>query len=121
MEKRKLIIGIALLVVFAPLVVSAVALPTPSSPVGGTGISMLEIGNTIQAIARWLIVISVVVAVIMIIWGGIMYMWARGDDDAVKNATATIKNGIIGAAIVLAVGVIMQTIALVVSRGFFNG
>ena len=114
MEKRKLIIGIALLVAFAPIFVSAVVLPTPSSPVGGTGISMLEIGNTIQAIARWLIVISVVVA-------GIMYMWARGDDDAVKNATNTIKNGIIGAAIVLAVGVIMQTIALVVSRGFFNG
>jgi len=82
---------------------------------------MAEITNLIQAFARWLIVISVVIAVIMIIWGGIMYMWAKGDDKKVADAQARIKNGIIGAAIVLAVGVILQTVAALVNRSFFSG
>ena len=120
MEKRKIFIAIALLVALMPLFVGAAILPTPSPAVGGNPVTLNEIGDTIQLIARWLIVISVVIAVIMIIWGGIMWMAARGDDKKVEAARKTIWNGIFGAAIVLAVGVIMQTIASVVNRGFFN-
>lgn len=120
MEKRKILIGIALLVVLAPVLVSAAVLPTPVPPVGGTAITLTEIGDTISRIAQWLIVVSVVVAVIMIIWGGVMWMWARGEDKKVEAARKMIWNGILGAAVILAVGVIMQTVAAVVNRGFFN-
>ncbi len=120
MEKRKILIGTALLIILAPLLVSAAILPTPSPAVGGNPVTLNEIGDTIQLLARWLIVVSVVIAVIMIIWGGIMWMWARGDDKKVESARKMIWNGILGAAVILAVGVIMQTIAAVVNRGFFN-
>ena len=48
-----------------------------------------------------------VIAVIMIVYGGIRWMLAPDDSKAAK---AIIRNGI-GAAIVLAVGVILQTVA----------
>ncbi|HAU08104.1 MAG TPA: hypothetical protein DCS06_03955 [Candidatus Yanofskybacteria bacterium] len=123
MNKKIVVVGFMALAMLLPLF--AFALPVPTNPIdsgsGGGAITMAEITNLIQAFARWLIVISVVIAVIMIIWGGIMYMWAKGDDKKVADAQARIKNGIIGAAIVLAVGVILQTVAALVNRSFFSG
>lgn len=123
MNKKIVVVGFMALAMLLPLF--AFALPVPTNPIdngsGGGAITMAEITNLIQAFARWLIVISVVIAVIMIIWGGIMYMLARGDDKKVTDAQARIKNGIIGAAIVLAVGVILQTVAALVNRSFFSG
>lgn len=96
------------------------ALPVFSNPVGGTGISLAEVEAIINQIARFMIVISLVVAVIFIIYGGLRYMTAGGDPARVKAATETIKNGVIGALVVLAVGVILQTLAGLVSRTFFS-
>ena len=83
----------------------------------GEEITLAEIQNIIETIAQFLIVISIVIAVIFIIWGGIRYM-ASGEDK--KAAKATIWNGIIGAAVVLAVGVILNTVASLVTRTFFG-
>lgn len=94
----------------------------PTVPGGGGGaITLEEVEDIIKGIARFLVVISIVVAVIFIVLGGVMYMAARGDEDAVKKAKTTITNGIIGAVVVLAVGVILQTLAGVVTRSFFGG
>lgn len=113
--------SIAVVVVLMPvLVLAASNLPTPTPPTTGEAITLDEIESLIRRIAQFLIIVSVIVAVIFIIWGGVMYMAARGDEDRVKTAKTTIYNGIIGAAVVLGVGVILQTLAGLITRNFFD-
>lgn len=110
--------GIVAAVVFMPVVALALTVPTP--PVGGEPVTLRTIGDIINQIVQFLVVISVVIAVGAIIWGGVLWMVAGGDDDKVTAAKGFIKNGIMGAAIVLAVGVIMQTLVSVINRSFFQ-
>src|SRR3989344_1841441 len=86
----------------------------------GQPITLTEVDNIIEMLSDFLIVASVLLAVIFIIWGGIAYMSAVADTTKVTEAQTRIKNGMIGAAVVLGVGVIMQTIAGIVSRDFFG-
>ena len=86
----------------------------------GQPITFTEIDNIIYMLANFLIVSSVLLAIIFIVWGGITYMSAGADATKVTEAQTRIKNGVIGAAVVLGVGVIMQTIAGIVSRDFFG-
>ena len=85
-------------------------------PVQGRPIDLSEIQGRIQQIAQFLIVISMVVAVIFIVYGAIRYMVTQ--DSA--SAKSIIFSGVIGAAVVLGVGVILQTTAGLVTRTFFN-
>ena len=112
-------VSLIALVLLMPVLVFA-ALPVPVPPITGGAITLAEIQDRITQIARFLIIVGVVLAVIFIIWGGITYMFAGGDDEKVKLAKARIMNGIIGAAVVLAVGVILQTVAGLIARSFFN-
>lgn len=113
------LVTLTVIAVLMPVLVLAGALPTPTPPVGGTGLSLVEIEALIRRIANFLIIVAVVIAVIFIIWGGIMYMAARGNDEQAGKAKTTIFNGIIGAAVVLGVGVILQTLAGLLTRSFF--
>ncbi len=112
-------ISMTALVLLMPVLVFA-ALPNPGVPLGGGAVTLSEIGQRINQIAQFLIIVGVVLAVIFIIWGGIAYMFAGGDETKSKAAKDRIKNGIIGAAVVLAVGVILQSVAGLVTRSFFN-
>ena len=94
-------------------------LPNPQLPVTGQGVTLAEIQARITQIAQFLIVVSLVVAVIFIVWGGIRWMTAGGDEAKAKTAKQTILHGIYGAAVILAVGVILQTVAGLVTRSFF--
>jgi amino acid transporter len=116
----KVFLVLYVLVVFlGPSFVMA-QLNAPTPPVGGNAVTLNEVENLIRGLARFLIVISLVVAVVFIIWGGILWMSARGNEDQTKNAKKTITNGVIGALVVLAVGVILQTLAGLVTRNFFG-
>jgi hypothetical protein len=95
-------------------------LPNPSLPVTGSPVTLAEIQDRITQIAQFLIVISLVIAVIYIVWGGIRWMMSKEDPGKSKAAKEQIKNGIFGAAIILAVGVILQTLAGLVTRTFFG-
>ena len=46
-------------------------------------------------------------------------MAARGNEEQATSAKTTIWNGVIGAAVVLGVGVILQTLAGLITRSFF--
>ncbi len=96
------------------LVFADVTLPT------GTELTLTKIQQLIEAVANWLMVIGVVIAVIFIIWGGLKYMTARGDAKKAEEARGAIINGVIGAAVVLGVGVILRTTAALVTRTFFG-
>ena len=112
-------ISMVAMVLLMPVLVMA-ALPNPTPPVSGGAITLAEIQDRIEQIAKFLIVVGVVLAVIFIIWGGIAYMFAGGDETKAGTAKTRILNGIIGAAVVLAVGVILQTVAGLIARSFFN-
>ena len=47
-------------------------------------------------------------------------MFVGGDETKSAAAKSRIMNGVIGAAVVLAVGVILQTVAGLIARSFFN-
>ncbi len=113
-------VAIPVALVLLPALVFAQGLPAPTNVVGGSAITLNDIQGYLQRIASFLIVVGVILAVIFIIWGGIMYMAAGGDETKSKAAKQRIFNGIIGAAVVLGVGVILQTVAGLVARTFFS-
>ncbi len=113
--------SITTLVLLIPILVFA-ALPAPGVPggLGGSAVTLAEIEDRINQIARFVIIVGVVLAVIFIVWGGIAFMFAGGAEDKATAAKERIKHGVIGAAVVLAVGVILQTVAGLIARSFFN-
>ncbi|MDP3697191.1 MAG: hypothetical protein Q8R55_04145 [Candidatus Taylorbacteria bacterium] len=62
-------------------------------------------------IAGFLIFSAEILAAVVVVWSGIMYMSAGSDETKVKNAKAMLKNGLIGALILFGVGVILNTVA----------
>ena len=122
MKKFNKIAQIALTtaVILAPVLAFA-QLPIPQNPVAqAQGLSLGEVEQRIVDVAQFLIAIAVIIAVIFIIWGGIRYVMAGDDSSKSGSAKTTILNGVIGALVILAVGVIMQTLANLVARTFFS-
>ncbi|MDP3792854.1 MAG: hypothetical protein Q8Q89_03960 [bacterium] len=113
-------IGIATAMALMPVLVLA-QLPAPTSPYPGGGLTLDDVQDLITTVARFLVLISVVIAVIFIVWGGMMYMMAGDDTTKSAAAKSRIVNGVIGALVVLAVGLILQTLAGIVNwTAFFN-
>ena len=94
-----------------------------SIPLPGTSTDAVvaeDISDLIGEVAYFLIISSTIIAVIFIVWGGIQWMSSGDNTEKQKKAKANIQNGIIGALIVLAVGVILQTIASFVDTFSIN-
>lgn len=70
--------------------------------------------------ARFLYTAGITLGAITLVITGIMYFWAKSDVEA-KNAKGWFRNGVIGTFIILAIGVIIQTIKIIVEGGFFTG
>ena len=110
--------------VFLTTKLSALALIVPGGSGGGglppgQPITLDYLDFVIFRVSIFFIRTSAVLAVIFIIWSGITYMYAGQDTTKVQAAQARLKSGVIGAAIVFGVGVIIQTIAGVITREFF--
>ena len=85
----------------------------------GKPITFDELDYLIARVAQFITVTSVIIAVIFIVRAGITWMYAGANETKVTEAKGQLKSAIIGALIVLGVGVIINTIAAVVSREFF--
>ena len=100
----KYAVTVALFAAVPALALAALAQPTV--PVGGgNAVTAGTIETLVNQIVNFLITISVVVAVGVIVWGGLT--WMR---DPAKGKEI-LKNGIIGVAIILGVGLILNTVA----------
>ncbi len=91
-------------------------LPNSVPQQAGVPITLSEVQDRIQQIAQFLIIVSMVIAVAVIVYGAIRWMIASDP----KEAKTIVMNGFIGAAIVLAVGVLLQTMAGLITRSFFS-
>jgi formate hydrogenlyase subunit 3/multisubunit Na+/H+ antiporter MnhD subunit len=120
MEKLKKIAKIVIPVALMVPLLAFAALPEPTSPLTGNPLSLTEVQAIIQRIATFLIVVSIIVAVGFIVWGAIVYISAGGNEDRAKAGRKYIINGVIGAAVVFAIGVILQTTASIIARTFFG-
>lgn len=87
----------------------------------GAAITLTDLENIIQRISNFMVIVSVLIAVIFIIYGGIRYMTAGGEPKRAEEARKVIFNGIIGAGVVLGVGVILNTVKVILARQFFSG
>ena len=94
--------------------------PFPTATGSGTAWTIARIESLIERIGNFMIFIGIIVAVVFIIYGGIKYMTAGGDSKRAEEARTAILNGIIGAAVVLGVGVILRTAAALITGTFFG-
>lgn len=85
----------------------------------GNAITPDDISGIIGVIAQFMIDISLVLAVIFIVLSGIMTMMAQDDPTRFKNGLARLKSAIWGVVIVMATGVIINTVGSLIDRSFF--
>lgn len=85
----------------------------------GEPITLGDITDLITLVVRTLLGMGGIVAAGFIVWAGITWMAAGGDDTKVKDAKARLKAGIWGAVIVFGVFVILATIESVLTGEFF--
>lgn len=120
MNKIKKVLPLLMVVslLLLPVLVSA-QLVDPGSALGEEGLTQTEITNFINSLASLIIIIGVILAVISIVIGGVLYAVAGGNEDRVNTAKAWLKNGLIAAAIIFGVGVLLNTMRNIVTRQFF--
>src|SRR6185503_15193908 len=108
----------ALGAVLAPSLAQAV-LPTPTNPFGGGGQQLTGSGiiNIIQTVVQDLMIVSVVLGVGAFVYGAIQYFALNKEDDG----KALMKRGVIGIALILAIGLILNTVAGLIGRGLNIG
>lgn len=88
----------------------------------GPELSQGGILGILISFANFLIAAGVILAIIAIVVSGVMYLKAGGVEANITKAKGWFKNGIIGAFIILGVGVIIITIYnIVVTGSFFGG
>lgn len=85
----------------------------------GNPITIVDVDGIIRTIARFMIGISMVLAVIFIVLSGIMIMMAQANPGKFTEGLLRLKHATIGAGVVLATGVIIATVASLVDRSFF--
>jgi len=85
----------------------------------GNAITLDDINGIVNIIARFMIVISMILAVIFIVLSGIMTMMAQADPGRFTAGITRLKHAIIGVGVILATGLIINTVAAIVDRSFF--
>ncbi len=76
------------------------------SVTGGT--AAYRLCRLVDRIAAALYLIGWSLAIVMILWGGIVYMTSGSNEDQIQRAKKIIINGVIGAAIVISSGFILS-------------
>jgi len=85
----------------------------------GNAITFDEVDNLVRYLARFIIGISLTIAVVMIVWSGITMMAAQSNPTKFANAGLRLHNALIGIGVVMATGVLINTVAAIVDRSFF--
>lgn len=73
----------------------------PPSPIDSGVDSMSDVVGLIQDVAGWFQAIVLIIAIIMIMYSGFLWMTAGGDDDKLTSARRTLIYGLVGIAVVV--------------------
>jgi hypothetical protein len=96
---NKVITGLIAVSILAPMVVTAV---TVDQNIGTTlSLGTADLKSTIINIIQWVLGLLGLIAVIMILYGGFMWMTAGGNEDKVSTAKKIISAAVIGLIVVL--------------------
>ena len=95
---KKIISSVAFL---SPLSVLAFTGESTTAPSASGISSVADFYDVINIAARWLVVFGIIIGAVFIIWGGIQYMTAGGDETGTGAAKSKIIGGLIGIALVL--------------------
>lgn len=87
--------GMVLSFLVLPMVVAAATVPERE-------FTMTIVYTIFKDVMNWVFGLALLLAVIMIIWGGITYMTAGGDDEKITAAKKRVVWGLVGAAIIIA-------------------
>lgn len=63
---------------------------------GSSNNASIDVGATVLAVVNWMLFAVGIIAVIMLIWGGIKYATSAGDSSKVTSAKNTILYAIVG-------------------------
>jgi type IV secretory pathway VirB2 component (pilin) len=112
-QSKKIIFSVfALAILLSPmLALAAWELPD----VSGMNLPTGTLSEVVLNITDWILGFAGILALLFIIWGGIQYTTASGNEDQMQNAKKTIQWGIIGLVIVGLSYAIVKTVV-----GFMN-
>lgn len=79
--------------------------------IGGTAITIDTIVNFIERLVNVFLAITVLGAISFIVYGGFQMATAAGNDAKFQTGKKTLINAMIGLAVILGVGIIVNTIA----------
>lgn len=95
-------------------------IPLEQTPQGyvnaGNGYTLQDIVDILGQIRNFILIVGIIIILIFIIWGGIQYITAGGDNAKIAAAKSKIVAALIGAAIVLSAFALLATIRSVLSR-----
>lgn len=110
-SKRKIFLfTVTLAIILAPYVVLGqwdVSKPVDSNLPEST------VGDIVKKVTNWILGFIATVAVLVLVWGGVRYVTALGDESAVEEAKNIITQAIIGLVIV---GIAYAAVVVVVNR-----
>lgn len=92
------VLGVAALLWYAN---SAHAALTIENVGGSLGLGSADLKQTVMNIVKWALGLLGLVAVIVMLYGGFLWLTARGKEDQIDKAKRTIINGVIGLVIIL--------------------
>ncbi|HET7713812.1 MAG TPA: hypothetical protein VFK94_06230 [Patescibacteria group bacterium] len=85
-----------------------------------TGTDIKQLGDVIRRIINFLFGIAGAVAIILIIWGGIRYIMASGDEKATAAAKSTITFAVVGLVIILLAVLLVNILGNLFGTGNLN-
>jgi amino acid permease len=108
MKKIFPIITICILFLAISLVANALTIENP--------LKYDKIDDIIKAVMDFIAIVGSSIAVIMVIWGGIVYMTAGSSEEKTKNAKKTIQWALIGMAIIWSAKFLIDVLAWVLGK-----
>jgi hypothetical protein len=108
MRTAILLLGALAVVAFPALAYAADSIPTPGE---GKAIGLSDIRTLIEGVLNFLIYFASIAMTGFIIVAGLRMVMSRGDAAKFGDAKKMLYNALIGAAVILGVGLILNTIA----------
>lgn len=115
MSSRFFLVSLVLITVLAGIY--NIVFAQDSDFIGVQDFTVQRIARIITGFACWLIGIVLAIMVVFLVWSGIRFFWARGNETAVGDAKKNLTWTLVGILVILATNVIIATVANALQPG----